>query len=74
LHIANNLYSGLLVTFPSSALPAPALFQIQRYDALAVLVTFFVAALVYLILMGIFGRGFFRQGLLRVVGEPPNTK
>jgi uncharacterized protein len=64
LHIANNFYSALLVTFPSSALPAPALFQIQHYDAIVVLVTFLAAVLVYLILIGWLGRGFFRQGLL----------
>jgi uncharacterized protein len=64
LHIANNLYTALLVTFPSSALPAPALFQIQHYDALTVLVTFFASVGVYLVLVGWLGRVFFRVGLL----------
>jgi len=59
LHIANNLYSTLLVTFPSSALASPALFKIQRYDALAVLLVFFAAALCYLGLLGWFGRHVF---------------
>lgn len=59
LHMANNFYSTLLVTFPSSALPSPALFQIQQFDALAVMVIFFAAVLVYLVLLYFFGRDFF---------------
>lgn len=59
LHMANNFYSTLLVTFPSSALPSPALFQIQQYEALAVMLVFFAAVLVYLVLITWLGRGFF---------------
>ena len=47
LHLANNLYGTLLVTAPSSALPAPGLFRIQQYDALATLVVFVVMALAF---------------------------
>jgi membrane protease YdiL (CAAX protease family) len=64
LHIANNYYSALLVTFPSSALPAPALFQIQQYHSLSVLIAFLVSVPIYLALMSWFGRDFFRLGLL----------
>lgn len=60
LHLANNFYSTLLVTFPSSAIPSPALFAIQRYDAPAVLLTFFAAALCYL-------------GLLRLLAGNKNS-
>jgi membrane protease YdiL (CAAX protease family) len=62
LHVANNFYAALLVTFPSSALPAPALFQIQRYDGPAVLAAFIVIALVYLVLIRWLGRRYFRRG------------
>jgi membrane protease YdiL (CAAX protease family) len=60
LHVANNLYGTLLVTFPSSALPSPALFRIQAYDPLLVLVVFLVLAVVYLLLLHRLGRAFFR--------------
>lgn len=55
LHVANNFYASLLVTFPSSALPAPALFQIQVYDAGAVLFTFLGIVAAYLVLIGWLG-------------------
>lgn len=64
LHVANNLYGTLLVTFPSSALPSPALFRVQVYEPLLVLVVFCVLALVYLFLLHLLGKGFFRKGLL----------
>lgn len=64
LHIANNLYGTLLVTFPSSALPSPALFRVQVYDPLIVLVMFFLMAAVYLLLLHLLGKGFFRKALL----------
>lgn len=63
LHIANNLYSALLVTFPSSVLPAQALFRIQEYHPVGVLAAFLVTVLFYLALVGWFGRRFFRRGL-----------
>lgn len=47
VHLANNLYSTLLVTFPSSALPSPALWQIRSLNPLASLILFFVASLVF---------------------------
>lgn len=47
LHAANNLYASLMVTFPNTALPSPALFSIQKFDPLLALIQ-------QLILMGIF--------------------
>lgn len=38
IHAANNLYASLIVTFPSSALPTPALFSIQSFDPVVALV------------------------------------
>jgi uncharacterized protein len=67
LHIANNLYGALLVTFPSSVLPAPALFRIQEYDGLAVMIAFSLSVVIYLLLLRLFGRSFFRKGLLRPI-------
>ncbi|MFN7035744.1 MAG: DUF2207 family protein [Bellilinea sp.] len=51
LHAANNLYAALVVTFPSSAIPSPALFRIQTYDPAAGLAVFAVMALLYLLIM-----------------------
>jgi uncharacterized protein len=64
LHLANNLYSALVITFPGSALPAPALFTIQRVEPVTILVSAAAGALIYLALLGLLGRGFFRKGLL----------
>ncbi len=51
LHAANNLYAALVVTFPSSAIPSPALFRIQNYDPAAGLAVFAVMAVIYLLVM-----------------------
>lgn len=51
LHAANNLYAALVVTFPSSAIPSPALFHIQTYDPAAGLIAFAVMAVIYLLVM-----------------------
>lgn len=53
LHVANNLYGTLLVTFPSSALPSPALFRVQAYEPLLVLVVFVFLSAIYLLLLQI---------------------
>jgi uncharacterized protein len=50
IHIANNLYAGLMVTFPSSAIVSPALFTIHNYDAKLALVTFVLSVALYLAL------------------------
>jgi uncharacterized protein len=51
LHAANNLYAALMVTFPSSALPSPALFTIQRYDPVLGLTVFAAMAALYLVIL-----------------------
>lgn len=48
LHAANNLYASLLVTFPNSALPSPALFSVQEYDPLSALIQQLIVIAVYL--------------------------
>jgi len=51
LHAANNYYAALLVTFPGSALPSPALIQMRTYNPLLGLVTFLAMAGIYLIII-----------------------
>jgi membrane protease YdiL (CAAX protease family) len=51
MHLANNLYGTLFVTAPVSALPAPALFRIQTYDAAVSLIAFLGSALLYVTFM-----------------------
>jgi len=51
LHMANNLYASLIVTFPSSAVASPALFSIQQYNANLSLIVFGASALVYLVFL-----------------------
>ena len=58
LHLANNLYAGLMVTFPGSSLPSPALFSIQQYHAGLGLVNFFLVGGIYLAL--VFALGLFK--------------
>ncbi|MFA5836135.1 MAG: CPBP family glutamic-type intramembrane protease [Bellilinea sp.] len=48
LHAANNLYATLLVTFPNTALPSPALFNIKVYDPLLALVQLVIVMVLYL--------------------------
>lgn len=60
MHLANNFYAALLVTFPSSALTTPALFTIQEYNAAATMVAFFLIAAVYLVLFHLLGRRLFQ--------------
>lgn len=56
LHAVNNLYASLLVTFPSSALPTPAVFSIQSYDARLLTLFFAVQAVLFLLVMGFLRR------------------
>ncbi|MCX8024557.1 MAG: CPBP family intramembrane metalloprotease, partial [Thermanaerothrix sp.] len=51
MHAANNLYAALLVTFPASALPSPALIQMRTYDPTIGLISFIIMAFVYLIIL-----------------------
>lgn len=48
IHIINNLYASLLVTFPSSALPAPALFAYQGYNPGVSLLVFGIMVALFL--------------------------
>lgn len=48
LHAVNNLYASLLVTFPNTALPSPALFSIQTYDPILALIQQGVVMAIYL--------------------------
>lgn len=59
LHLANNLYAALLVTFSSSVLPSPALFRIQQYSAPGALLIFAVTGSLYLLIVFRAGRGYF---------------
>lgn len=51
LHAANNLYAAMIVTFPSSALPSPALFSILKYDPLYGLIAFIAMTAIYLVVL-----------------------
>lgn len=66
LHITNNLYSSLLVTYPSSAIKSPALIAIQNYNPPLSMAVGLVGMLLYLLLLNQVGRGFFRKGLFRL--------
>lgn len=55
LHLANNLYAGLMVTFPGSSLPSPALFSIQHYDVKLGLVNFVIVGAIYLAIVSVLG-------------------
>jgi uncharacterized protein len=41
LHIANNLYASLMITFPESAIPSPALFSLREFDPTSGVIVFF---------------------------------
>ena len=49
LHIANNIYASLLVTFPDSAIPSPALFAMHSFDPLLSLIVLWGMAALYLL-------------------------
>ncbi len=59
IHLANNLYASLVVTFPGSALSSPALFSIQKYDPVASLIVFFVMAALFIMIMLTVGKRWF---------------
>jgi len=54
LHIANNLYGALFITYPASALPSPAVFSMKTIDPLAGLVGLAIVSVIYLGLMRLF--------------------
>jgi hypothetical protein len=49
LHIANNIYASLMVTFPDSAIPSPALFVMRSFDPLLSLIVLWAMAALYLL-------------------------
>jgi membrane protease YdiL (CAAX protease family) len=48
LHAANNLYAALVVTFPNSSLPSPALFSMQAFKPELGLIVFALITAVFL--------------------------
>jgi uncharacterized protein len=48
LHVANNLYASLMVTFPDSAIPSPALFTIREFDPNSGIIVFFLMVGAYM--------------------------
>ena len=51
VHAANNIYSATVVTFPSSALPLPALFSLKEYDASGAPVYMLIFGTIFILLM-----------------------
>jgi uncharacterized protein len=50
VHAANNLFAGLVVTFPQSALPTPAIFYTTHFDPIFnLIVTILLCAVFYII-------------------------
>lgn len=47
LHLANNLYASLIVTFSGSSIESPAIFTIKNYQPVFSLVLFFITAIIY---------------------------
>jgi len=56
LHIANNLYAALLVNYPGSALPAPSLFIMRRFDPWQGLVALLIIGPLYLLALRVLDR------------------
>lgn len=51
LHLANNLYASIAVTFAGSSIESPALFVIKNYQPVAALVVFAITAVIYFLMM-----------------------
>jgi membrane protease YdiL (CAAX protease family) len=49
LHLANNIYAALFVTFPGSALNTPAVFSLKEYHPVLSLAVFLGMALLYML-------------------------
>ncbi len=67
LHMANNLYASMMVTFPSSSLASPALFTVKVYEALPALIVFAVMAVAYLLILLALRRKWLFQGAVAVL-------
>jgi uncharacterized protein len=50
LHIANNIYASLMITFPESAIPSPALFSLLEFDPTSGVIVFLLMVLLYVLL------------------------
>lgn len=71
LHAVNNLYASLLVTFPNTALPSPALFRIQTYDPILALIQQGVVMAIYLGIFYLWKKPWLAVGeSSRVISEP----
>lgn len=57
LHLANNLYSALVVTFQESAIPAPALFTLNVFDPRLGLISLVIFVPLYLLLISLWNGG-----------------
>jgi len=62
LHVANNLYASMIVTFPSTALVTPALFSIQKYDPVVGLVQQLAVILIYFGIAYLWKRPWLKEG------------
>jgi uncharacterized protein len=51
LHVANNLYASLMVTFPESAIPSPALFSLREFDPISGVIVFFLMVGAYMLMI-----------------------
>jgi uncharacterized protein len=51
LHVANNLYASLIVTFPESAIPSPAIFSAEQFDPFTGVIVFFLMTGAYMLLL-----------------------
>jgi uncharacterized protein len=51
LHVANNLYASLMVTFPDSAIPSPAIFSVEQFDPFTGVIVFFLMSGAYMLLL-----------------------
>ncbi len=69
LHLANNLYATLIVTFPNTALPSPAFFSIQTYEPVAALIQQVIVMAVYLGFIYLIKREWMREGEIPAATE-----
>jgi membrane protease YdiL (CAAX protease family) len=56
IHAGNNLFAALIVTFPDSALPTPAIFYTTHFDPLYSLITQIAACLLFYLIVLIWPR------------------
>jgi uncharacterized protein len=66
IHIANNLYASLVVTFPESAIQSPALFTVREFNPNIGVLIFLIMTAVYLLFTFRIKSSPFRYDLVRV--------